>query len=382
VLPDVLNLSSAPAEVSAADCTILSKFLLGGEARRMKRSAACILLIFATSWPAGAEEPPRPTAQELIAEGVSLHDSGDLDGAVQHYKQALAIEPDSSLAWYELANAYLLTERYDLCEEAGRKGLKKPGSDEGKLSAVVASCLASVGKRQEALRIFEDALKKHPDDPHLNFNIAVTLILEGRSQEAVEHLRRTVDVEPSYAASYYALGKISADKGDAIPGIFYFMRFMFVQPPTERAAVAAAMVFELLTQGVSAEDGKDVTITLGPGLETKSELASLEVGRMIAAAAIHTGEGKKSKAERYVSALVSFVEIAEELTQGGEGAALRKSFVWEKAAAPVIQLEKRGVLECFGHILASWAGYEGAEDWIKKHPQKRQELDAALAELK
>src|SRR5690349_14695134 len=138
----------------------------------MTRRASCAFLLFLTPLALLAAEPPRPTVKELVDEGVRFHDQGRYDEAIARYKQALAIEPDSSLALYELSNTYLAAKRYALCEEAGRKGLKKPGDLEGPMYAMVASCLSSAGKPQEALRAFEDALNKHPNDAMLNFNIA------------------------------------------------------------------------------------------------------------------------------------------------------------------------------------------------------------------
>lgn len=52
----------------------------------MTRLASAFLL-FLTPWMrASVAEPPRPTAKELIAEGVRFHDEGRYDEAIERYK--------------------------------------------------------------------------------------------------------------------------------------------------------------------------------------------------------------------------------------------------------------------------------------------------------
>ncbi|HKV08920.1 MAG TPA: hypothetical protein VJ725_12320 [Thermoanaerobaculia bacterium] len=75
------------------------------------------------------------------------------------------------------------------------------------------------------------------------------------------------------------------------------------------------------------------------------------------------------------------MRIADETTQAGNGGEIKATPVWQKAAVPVLQLERRGLLECYAYLLAARAGYAGAKEWLEKNPQKKQALDAALREL-
>jgi len=201
----------------------------------------------------------------------------------------------------------------------------------------------------------------------------------GKRGEAVERYKQALALEPANASAYYQLGTAAADARDATAGIFYLLRFISLQPDEPRVAKASAKVFELLTQGVSTEGGGGVKVTLNADVleQDSGELGAIELGRMIAAALIHGEEAEsQTKAGRYVSALDSFVKIADETTQDGD---LRDTFVWKSAAAPIVDLEHRGLLECLGYFVAEKAGFEGAADWLKKNPQKWQDLQTALA---
>lgn len=330
---------------------------------------------------ATGEETPRPTARTLVKEGVRLHDEGRFDDAIARYKRALELEPEDSEAHYELANTYLASGRYALCEETARRGLRKPGRLEGPLYGMIASCLSSDGKPDQALKVFKEGLAKHPDDVTLNFNIAVTLATQGKAQEAIPHLEKVIAARPLYGSPYFLSGEIFANQDRPVEGLFFFMRFVSLDPDSKRAPYAAAKVFELLTSGIE-ETKEGVNVTVRPLEKNLDILAQIEFSRSIAATTVHLKENQsQSKAQRYVSALDTFVKIVEETAQGEDGGPLAGTFLWERAAGPVIQLQRRGALECFGYALAARAGFAGAEEWLKSNPQKQRELEAALADL-
>ena len=212
------------------------------------------------------------------------------------------------------------------------------------------------------------------------YNAASALVREGKLQQAVPQLERAIEIRPSYSAPYFALGEIYGKRGLPSQGMLYYMRFVSLEPDGERSATAAKRVFELLTFGVKPGDGGKITISMNPDADKADDLGPLDLGRTLAASTIHLDEGKaQTKAERYVSALKSFVNLADELTQGG---AKLPGVLWKRAAAPIFTLDRQGVLEGFLNVLAVKAGFEGAEAWLKKNSAQKAKLDSALAELR
>jgi quercetin dioxygenase-like cupin family protein len=56
------------------------------------------------------------------------------------------------------------------------------------------------GDWDEAIRLHEEALAERPDHPALLYNLACVEARAGRSFQALEHLRRAVELEPKWAA--------------------------------------------------------------------------------------------------------------------------------------------------------------------------------------
>lgn len=112
--------------------------------------------------------PPNIVAQ--INLGAYLEKMGNQDEAIQHYKEALSINPAHVRSLNLLATAY---------------------SRQGKLT--------------EALDIYNTALK-YADDAYVHNNIGVTLNELGRPAEAVPHLQKALDMRPGFARAANNLG--------------------------------------------------------------------------------------------------------------------------------------------------------------------------------
>ena len=55
------------------------------------------------------------SVEDVIAEGVRSHDAGDYEGAIKAYEEALALEPQSVVALYEIALTYSALKDYSRC---------------------------------------------------------------------------------------------------------------------------------------------------------------------------------------------------------------------------------------------------------------------------
>ena len=74
-------------------------------------------------------EPEDPW--ELFDRALALQNSGDLDGAIEHYARALKIKPDFHEAWNNMGNAYAHKGEYDRAIESYQKAVAiKPDKHE------------------------------------------------------------------------------------------------------------------------------------------------------------------------------------------------------------------------------------------------------------
>ena len=224
-----------------------------------------------------AEAPTRKAAaatlDDLISEGKTYLQQGQLDRARETLERALKKSPDAAEAHYWLAKVFLakndqeqgiaefersvklapdnvrlrnelgLTyERADRLAEAEREYqeiLRRPTEDEKltqavtkRLQLVQARRATEAGDNARALQQYEAALERYPDDWNVVELTAHAYNALGRFKEADALFDRVIKMQPDDAALRFRIAVVYADRGD-----------------TERAQEALAKAVELDPKG-------------------------------------------------------------------------------------------------------------------------------------
>jgi tetratricopeptide (TPR) repeat protein len=145
---------------------------------RGKCVALCFLFI-ALLRPAWAQQSGAGS-EALLQQAIALHRAGDLDGAIQAYRQYLAVEPDSLEARSNLGAA-----------------------------------LARAGRYDEAIAEYDLGLRKNPDNPALLLNLGLAYYKTGRHAQAAARFERALLLAPQFkeqvtlllAVCYNTLGR-------------------------------------------------------------------------------------------------------------------------------------------------------------------------------
>ena len=130
-----------------------------------------LLALLLLAAPVRAQAPsPAPDFDHLLARAIELHQAGDLLGAIDSYKAALALSPDRADARSNLGAAY-----------------------------------AKLGQFDDAVREYDAALKSDPESTQIRFNLALAYYKSARPNEAVAQLKRVVSSDPQAKGAYLIL---------------------------------------------------------------------------------------------------------------------------------------------------------------------------------
>ena len=146
------------------------------------------------------QHPARP--EFSIELGDALHSTGNTSGAIDAYRQALAIDPLSS---------------------RGRRSL--------------AIALAEDGKPSEALSVLGNALQDEPENPTLWYEKALIEAQQGNPAQAIVDLHKTLDLKPDMPEAQNNLGIVLLQTGDDKGAEAAFRAALVLNPYT--AAVRA-----------------------------------------------------------------------------------------------------------------------------------------------
>ena len=115
-------------------------------------------------------------AQEnnFITEGIKMHDKGDYTGAVEMYKKALQSNKNSIHAHYEIASSYLALKDYANTLKHANIVIARNLDYVDQAYILKGSALDLTGRKTEAIKTYNQAVKKYPKNHLLYYNLALT----------------------------------------------------------------------------------------------------------------------------------------------------------------------------------------------------------------
>ncbi|MEM6531101.1 MAG: tetratricopeptide repeat protein [Myxococcota bacterium] len=147
-------------------------------------------------------DPDSAHAHDNLA--TVLAEKGQLDEALFEYVAALKADPDSPTAYHYLAS-FLAGQGHDLAVNLYRKSLDLEYEfPDAHLNLALA--LADRGRLDEALAEFEVAHRMAPEDAVIHHELACCLIDLERYPEAIGHLKRITRGYPDYIEAHVDLG--------------------------------------------------------------------------------------------------------------------------------------------------------------------------------
>ena len=170
--------------------------------------------------------------------GIAFHHQGNLPGAFTHYQEAIALNPDDIQVRYNLA---FLLQQQGLLELAINNyqqviNLSSP-KDLIKVKAYSnwGGILIGQGKFNEAIEIFEKAIALQPEDATLYNNLGQALLeagnLEaGKIERAIATYNQALKLQPELIVVRHNLGKAYQKKGLHSEAIAYFQEVIERQP--------------------------------------------------------------------------------------------------------------------------------------------------------
>jgi len=153
--------------------------------------------------------PDSGRMQQLIAE--RLINAGDLNGAIEHYRKAIAADPRLPGMHFELAEALMDTSNNAETQAAASRELEAAIQTDGD-SASVECALGRIAQLQAgsdaALLHFRKAYELNPNNVEAGLGLAATLADQGKPEEALPYLRTAVQADPMNANAHYRLARV------------------------------------------------------------------------------------------------------------------------------------------------------------------------------
>jgi tetratricopeptide (TPR) repeat protein len=173
--------------------------------------------------------PPSGALDRAFGEVSELQ--GDYEGAVAHYRAAVARDAKDVAAHFRLGTALRRMRHFD---EAAAELDKVAAADPDYPGLVLERGLLfeDSGDVQRAIDQFKSALAKAPDDPDLQLRVGSAYVAIGRPDDALPMLHKVLDKRPNSAESNHYIGRALMLKGGALQAdaLHYLKRAVDIDP--------------------------------------------------------------------------------------------------------------------------------------------------------
>lgn len=184
-----------------------------------------------------------------LDEGLGLYNQGQYEQALVAFNSALELDDQQPALWANLGNTYSKLNQSDQALEAYEKAIAIAPEDPT-LYQNLGGIYAAMGNTEKARELYEQAVQLNaygdPKDAAINYyNMGVTFINSGQTEEAVEALQNAIEADPSYAEAYYQLGVCMLGLGRMEESVQHLQHYLEVSPDGPNAEVAQQLVDSL-----------------------------------------------------------------------------------------------------------------------------------------
>lgn len=222
----------------------------------MNKYILTILLIITALFNLSAQsEAEQDSIQSLIEKGIEHHDAREYKQAIENYKEALKIDPNSMFATYEMALSYLALRDYKSALLFSSKVIDSKDKDllVGAYG-VKGESLAEMGKVDEAIRLLEKALRENGSDYYLHFNLALNYFNKGDLDKTILQADKALGLNKSQSGPYLLLAYALNDKQIWVQSILSFHIFLLMEPDSHRSKNAFEEMLQIMQVKESSEE--------------------------------------------------------------------------------------------------------------------------------
>lgn len=325
----------------------------------LRTSIAVALLLAAFS--SVADE----TRARAIHDATVLVDQGKVDEAIAALKKLVADEPADTTAAYELGLAYAAKGDNVNCRATLEPMAETKSAHHASILGMLGNCLDQMGETDKAIAVYRRGLEDAPDEQGLLFNLAITLLKNGKTDEGRELLKHDIEKNPAHASAHLILGQVFEAQGFNVPATFSYLHFLALEPGSKRSATGADSLSRLLGLGYKkTKKGADITVDMNARKE-EGDYTAMQMMMAIARSASDIDKKKQSEMEKLQGQLSSLIQMFVE-TAGAE----HDDFTSRVQTPFFTSMSKANVVDTFAGIAISTLKLPGTVEWAKAHDKE------------
>jgi len=160
---------------------------------------------------------PNTTAFLWSQYGDALDATGRTPEALEAYRKAVEIDPESTITRYGLGYLYWKTYQYDDAERELLEVLRRKPNDP-RASFTLGDLYLTRGDAPRALPLLETAHAAYPNEFDTRFALGRALVLTGKLEQGIDELKVAVTLDDTIADGHFQLGRALMKAGNLDEG--------------------------------------------------------------------------------------------------------------------------------------------------------------------
>ena len=182
-------------------------------------------------------------------EGLQLFNQGEYEQALTAFNTALELDDQQPTLWANVGNAHSKLNQNEQAIEAYQKAIDLAPEDPT-LYQNMGGLYASMGDTEKARELYQQAVGLSaygdPKAAAVNYyNMGVTFINSGKTEDAIEALTKALEADPEYAEAHYQLGISMLGTGQMEDSSGHLKKYLELAPQGPNAEVARQLVEQL-----------------------------------------------------------------------------------------------------------------------------------------
>jgi tetratricopeptide (TPR) repeat protein len=220
------------------------------------------------------QHPDQPNFS--IELGDAMRHTGDLSGAIGAYRQALVLDPLSSRAQRRLGSTLGSAGQDEEALGVLQKVLEREPAN-ALLWYERALIESKDGRRNQAIEDLRKALQLKPDFADAQNNLGINLVQAEDQQGAESAFRAALVANPYDAGARANLGRLLAGAGDWKQAAFQLQRAVQLEPADADAHMAYSVVLAQMNRLSDAEKEAEAAVRTSPGsVQARDLLAQIQ----------------------------------------------------------------------------------------------------------
>ena len=224
-------------------------------------------------------------ANDLIKQGVDLHNQGKYAEAIDKFTEVLKTDPDNGYANYEISYSLYASKKP---KEAIPHLEKAVQSANASLNVAAYCLLASIydedNQSLKSIETYNLAIKINPDYPQIYYNLGIAYFRNQQYTEAENSAIEAIKHNPKNASSQRLYALVTFHQNKRANALLGLCSFLLIEPTGPRAAEAYGNIQHIIQGGVLAGANGKTTITVSP--QDDRETGTLNMGiQMVVASA-------------------------------------------------------------------------------------------------